>query len=191
MNRLKKKYQQEVVDQLVKEFELSTKFAAPKITKIVINTGVSDPPDPRERARALENIKQQLAVITGQQPVVTRARKAISNFALKQGDPLGLKVTLRGDRMWQFLDKLISIALPRVKDFRGVSRKAFDGRGNYSLGLEEQIIFPEIDYDEIESVRGLQVNIVTNTNNQEQAFRMLELLGMPFAHKQDNQTTQK
>lgn len=184
MNRLKETYQQKIVDQLVEEFNLSNKFAAPSISKIVINTGVSDPADPRERGRVLENIKKQIAVITGQQPVITRARKAVSNFALRKGDPLGLKVTLRGKKMWQFLDKLISVALPRVKDFRGVSATAFDGQGNYSLGFEEQIIFPEIDYDEIESIRGLQVNIVTTAQDDLQAKRLLELLGMPFAKEE-------
>ncbi len=185
MNRLKEKYQQEVVDQLAKEFDLPSKHAAPAISKIVINTGVAEPVDVRERTRALENIKEQIAVITGQQPIITRAHKAISNFAVREGDPLGVKVTLRGKKMWQFLDKMISVALPRVKDFRGVSAEAFDGHGNYSLGFEEQIVFPEIDYDEIESVRGLQVNIVTTTDDDKQAKRFLELLGMPFEKEEE------
>lgn len=180
MNRLREKHQQQIVEQLVKEFNLPNKFAAPTVRKIVVNMGVSDPQEPRQREQALENIAQQFEQITGQKPQITRARKSIANFGVRQGDPLGLMVTLRGERMWQFLDKLISIVLPRVKDFRGVSRQAFDGHGNYSLGLEEQIVFPEISYDEIENVRGLQINIVTSAENDNQAFKLLELLGMPF-----------
>lgn len=185
MNRLSKKYQQEIVSQLQKEFSLPSAMAAPKIKKIVVNTGISEPDDTRERMKVIENVSQQLATVTGQRPKITRAKKAISNFGLRVGDPLGVTLTLRGKKMWQFLDKLISIALPRVKDFRGVSRDAFDGHGNYSLGLEEQIIFPEIDYDEIDSVRGLQVNIVTSTDQDQQAFKLLQLLGMPFAKEEE------
>jgi large subunit ribosomal protein L5 len=180
MNRLKEKYQSEVVPALVKEFGWASSFQAPKIRKVVINMGVSDPDDPRARKQALENITQQFKIITGQQPQVTKAKKAISGFKLRAGDPLGIMVTLRGENMWLFLDKLLTIVLPRVKDFRGVSRTAFDGHGNYSLGLEEQIIFPEIDYDKIERIRGLQVVIVTNSEDKA-TFRMLELLGMPFS----------
>lgn len=180
MNRLKKKYQQEVLPALKKEMNAASDFAVPKVRKISINVGVSEPVDPRERRKALENIADQIKTITGQRPVITLARKAVANFSLRQGDPLGVKVTLRGERMWQFLDKLISVALPRVKDFRGVSPTAFDGQGNYSLGLEEQIVFVEVDYDKIESIRGLQVNIITSTKKDEEAFRLLELLGMPF-----------
>ena len=180
MNRLKKRYQEEIVPQLIKELGVKSSFQVPKLQKVVINIGVSDPPDPRARKQALENIKAQLALITGQQPQMTVAKKAISNFKLRAGDPMGAMVTLRGERMWEFTDKLMSIVLPRVKDFRGVSKTAFDGHGNYSLGIEEQIIFPEIEYDKIEKIRGLQVNFVTNSNDQD-ARRMLELLGMPFA----------
>jgi len=180
MNRLKKKYQQEVVSALQKELKVKSVFAVPRVTKVTLNIGVSQPVDARERRKVLENVAKQLETITGQKAVVTKAKKAISNFTLRQGDPLGAKVTLRGERMWQFLDKLISIALPRVKDFNGVSRTAFDGQGNYSLGIEEQIVFVELDYDKIDSVRSLQVNIVTNTNNDQQALRLLEMLGMPF-----------
>jgi large subunit ribosomal protein L5 len=184
MNRLKQKYQQEIQKKLVTELKLANQMAAPKIKKIVVNMGISDPVDTRERMKAIDNISQQLAIITGQKPVITRARKAISEFSLQKGDPLGLKVTLRGERMWEFLDKLISIVLPRVKDFRGVSRIAFDGRGNYSLGLEEQIVFPEINYDEIEGIRSLQVTFITSTENNEHAFKLLELLGIPFAKEE-------
>jgi large subunit ribosomal protein L5 len=179
MNRLQKEYQQKVRDQLMKEFELDSPMALPKIQKVILNTGITDVQG-NAKNEALENMKKQFATITGQTAQITKAKKAISNFNLRQGEPIGVMVTLRGDRMWQFLDKLISIALPRVKDFRGVSKKAFDGNGNFSLGLEEQIIFPEIDYDEIESVRSLQVNIVTSADNDKIARRLLELLGMPF-----------
>jgi large subunit ribosomal protein L5 len=180
MNRLKQKYQQELQDKLMAQLKLSNKMAVPTVKKIVLNTGISKPEDVRERKKAIDNVSQQFAIITGQKPQMTVAKKAISEFSLQQGEPLGIKVTLRGERMWQFLDKLISIVLPRVKDFRGVSRTAFDGQGNYSLGLEEQIVFPEINYDEIESVRGLQINIITSTKEDEQAYQLLELLGMPF-----------
>ncbi|MBQ6435967.1 50S ribosomal protein L5 [bacterium] len=179
MNRLKQKYNEEIVPALKKELKVKSSFQVPRLRKIVINMGVSDPADPRARKQALENIKEQIALISGQHPQVTVAKKAISNFKLREGDPMGVMVTLRGERMWQFLDKLIAIVLPRVKDFRGVSRTAFDGHGNYSLGIEEQIIFPQIEYDKIERIRGLQVNLVTNSNDKD-ALRMLELLGMPF-----------
>ncbi len=185
MNRLKKQYRQEVVEKLLDEFDLNSSFAAPKFEKIVLNMGVSDPENISKREEVLEKIADQFAVITGQQAQITRAHKAVSNFDLRAGDPIGVKVTLRGDRMWQFLDKLISIALPRVKDFRGTSRDAFDGHGNYSLGLEEQIVFPEINYDQIDQVRGFQVNIVTSTEHDEQARRMLELLGFPFEKEEE------
>lgn len=180
MNRLKQRYQQEIIASLKKELQLKNVFAVPKLRKVVVNMGVSDPADPRERKRALENIKAQIALITGQLPQVTTAKKAISNFKLRQGDPLGVMVTLRGERMWQFVDKLLTIVLPRVKDFRGVSRVAFDGHGNYSLGISEQIIFPEIKYDEIERVRSLQVNFITNSSDKH-AYALLAKLGMPFS----------
>lgn len=179
MNRLQEKYQKEVRDQLKKEFELANPMALPKIEKVVLNTGITDV-EGGAKDEALENMKKQFGTITGQTAQITKAKKAISNFSLRQGEPIGVMVTLRGDHMWQFLDKLISIALPRVKDFRGVSKKAFDGNGNFSLGLEEQIIFPEIEYDEIERIRSLQVNIVTSSNSDKIARRLLELLGMPF-----------
>ena len=181
MNRLKEKYQQKIVEQLKKEFNLTNTFSVPTIKKVVVSMGVSSPAEPRDRKKVLENISDQFMLITGQKPVITTARKAIANFTLRVGDPMGLTVTLRGKRMWQFLDKLIAIVLPRVKDFRGVSKTAFDGHGNYSLGLEEQIVFPEINYDKIERIRGLQVNIITSTNDNQQSFKLLELLGMPSA----------
>jgi large subunit ribosomal protein L5 len=180
MNRLKERYNSEVLPSLIKKFGLNSSFEAPHLKKVVINMGVSDPDDPRARKQALENIKEQFRVITGQEPQITLAKKAIAGFKLREGDPLGVMVTLRGENMWAFMDKLLNIVLPRVKDFRGVSRTAFDGRGNYSLGLDEQIVFPEVVYDRIEKIRGLQIVMVTNSNN-EHAFAMLELLGMPFS----------
>lgn len=180
MNRLQQTYQQEVAPKLQEEFKLSNVFAIPKITKIVVNMGVAQPQEPRQRKQAIENIVKQFEVIAGQHPQITYAKKSIANFKLREGDPLGVMVTLRGQYMWEFLDKLLSIVLPRVKDFRGVSKVAFDGQGNYNLGIEEQIVFPEIEYDKIERVRGLQITIVTSTKNDQHTFRMLELLGMPF-----------
>lgn len=179
-NRLKEKYTQTVLPELLKEYKLSTPFAAPKIEKVVINMGVTRPTEPRERKQAIDNIVEQFKVITGLKPQVALARKSIAGFKLRAGDPVGVMVTLRGQHMWEFLDKVISITLPRVKDFRGVSRVAFDPKGNYNLGLSEQIVFPEINYDAIESVRGLQITVVTRNGEGGKSFRMLELLGMPF-----------
>lgn len=184
-NRLKEQFEKEVVPALMKEFKIDNVFAAPRIKKIVVNMGVTTPVDPRERTRAIENIISQFEVITGQKPQMTKARKSIAGFKLREGDPTGVMVTLRGNYMWEFLDKVISITLPRVKDFKGVSRTAFDGQGNYNLGISEQIVFPEINYDDIESVRGLQITIVTSTVENEKSLRILELLGMPF-EKEDN-----
>jgi large subunit ribosomal protein L5 len=181
MNRLKQKYQQEVAPVLQKEFAHSNSFSVPKIQKIVVNMGITDA---QGREAVVNNVVEQFKVITGMKPNITRARKAIAGFKSRVGDPLGVMVTLRGEYMWEFLDKLISLALPRVKDFQGVSRTAFDQNGNYNLGIEEQIVFPEINYDQIHSVRGLQVTVVTNTKKAEETFRLLELLGMPFAKKQ-------
>ncbi|NCN51107.1 MAG: 50S ribosomal protein L5 [Candidatus Pacebacteria bacterium] len=180
MSDLKTTYQQELVPQLEKEFGIDNVFAVPHLQKVVLNIGVTNPVDPRARKPILENIVTQFETITGQKPQITLAKKSIAGFKLREGDPMGVMVTLRGQRMWDFVTKLISIALPRVKDFRGVSRVAFDGQGNYSLGIEEQIIFPEINYDSIENVRSLQINFVTTAETDEQAFRLLELLGMPF-----------
>jgi len=180
MNRLQEKYSQKIAPQLQKELKMSSPMAVPKANKIVVNMGVTQPSEPRARWQIMDNIIDQFKIITGQKPNVTLARKAIAGFSLREGDPVGAMVTLRGQQMWEFLDKLISITLPRVKDFQGVSRKAFDGHGNYNLGLEEQIVFPEINYDLINQVRGLQVTIVTSSNNDQESFRLLELLGMPF-----------
>lgn len=183
MNRLQKQYQEQVVPQLQKEFGVDNAMAVPKIKKIVVNTGISEP---QHQDKALENVSEQLAAITGQKPKVTSARQSIAGFKIRTGDPLGLMVTLRGKRMYQFLDKLISIVLPRVKDFQGVSLTAFDQSGNYSLGIREQIVFPEIDYDKIDKVRGLQISIVINGDSTQQNLHMLKLLGMPFAKEDDN-----
>lgn len=184
MNRLRKQYQQEIVKKLQTELKEESVFAVPRINKVVVNMGVNEPKEARARGQQMEQIAEQFKIITGQKPQITTARKDIAGFGLRKGDPVGLMVTLRGERMWEFLDKLISIALPRMKDFQGVSRTAFDGHGNYSLGLEEQLVFPEIDYDKIDQVRGLQVTISTSATENEPAFRLLELLGMPFAKEE-------
>lgn len=181
MNRLQQKYNDEVRPALQKKLGVKSVMAVPRVTKIVINTGITKPQDPRARKDVIENVLAQFKLISGQQPQMTRARQAISNFKLRKGDPMGVMVTLRGQYMWEFLDKLISIALPRVKDFQGVSRTAFDGRGNYSMGIEEQIIFPEIEYDKIDSIRSLQVIITTTAQDNDSARELLDMLGMPFA----------
>lgn len=180
MNRMKQKYQQEVAPKLMQEFKHANAMAAARILKVGVNMGVAKPVEPKEREQVVANVVKQFEAITGQHPQITRARKAVAEFKLREGDPMGVMVTLRGEKMWEFLDKLVSITLPRVKDFRGINKKAFDGQGNYSLGLEEQIVFPEIEYDQIESVRGLQINIITSTKQDPESFRMLELLGFPF-----------
>lgn len=185
MNRLKQKYQQELVPTLQKELKHKNVFSVVKVEKVAISMGVKDPSDPKARAKVVANIAEQFAVISGQKSKITTARKSIANFKLREGEPLGVTVTLRGEHMWEFLDKLISIALPRVKDFRGISRTAFDGQGNYSLALDEQTVFPEVEYDKIESIRGLQINIVTSTKNDKESFRMLELMGFPFEKEED------
>lgn len=177
MNRLKQQYLEQVAPALKQEFGLENVFQIPKIEKIVLNMGVTDA---QGRDAVLKNVVEQFRTITGRQPVITKAKKSISGFKLRQGESLGVKVTLRGEAMWQFLDKLISIALPRVKDFQGVPVTAFDPVGNYSLGIEEQIVFPEIEYDSIESVRGFQIVIVTSNKDTAQSKRLLTLLGMPF-----------
>lgn len=177
----KQYYHSAVLPELLSELKLSTPYAVPRITKVVINMGVTDPADPRARAQVLTNVAEQLSVIAGQKAMITKAKKSISTFKLRQGDPVGAMVTLRGDAMWSFLERLVVVALPRVKDFRGTSRTAFDSTGNYSLGLEEQIIFPEINYDTIERIRSLQITICTTAGNPQDSFLLLEKLGMPFA----------
>ncbi|MFC4183942.1 50S ribosomal protein L5 [Saccharococcus thermophilus] len=177
MNRLKEKYVKEVVPALMGKFNYKSIMQVPKIEKIVINMGVGDAV---QNPKALDSAVEELTLIAGQRPVVTRAKKSIAGFRLRAGMPIGAKVTLRGERMYEFLDKLISVSLPRVRDFRGVSKKSFDGRGNYTLGIKEQLIFPEIDYDKVNKVRGMDIVIVTTANTDEEARELLTLLGMPF-----------
>ena len=177
MNRLKAKYLNEVKPALFKEFNYESPMQIPAVAKIVINIGVGDALSDSKR---LEMAVSELSLITGQKPVITKAKKSIANFKLREGQQIGCKVTLRGTRMWEFLDKLVSISLPRVRDFRGVSRNAFDGRGNYTLGIKEQLIFPEIDYDKVTKVRGMDIVIVTTANTDKEAYALLEKLGMPF-----------
>lgn len=177
MNRLKEKYTNEIVPALMSKFNYKSVMQAPKIDKIVINMGVGDAV---ANAKALDNAVEELSAVTGQKPVVTRAKKSIAGFRLREGMPIGAKVTLRGERMYEFLDKLVTVSLPRVRDFRGVSKKSFDGRGNYTLGVKEQLIFPEIDYDKVSKVRGMDIVIVTTANTDEEARELLTQLGMPF-----------
>ena len=177
-NRLKDRYDSEVKKALHDKFGYSSVMEIPGLEKIVINIGVGDATQDSKR---LEEAVAELAQITGQKPVVTRAKKSVASFKLREGQAIGCKVTLRGIRMWDFFDKLVSIALPRVRDFRGVSKNAFDGRGNYTLGVKEQLIFPEIDYDKVGKVRGMDVVIVTTAKTDKEAYSLLELLGMPFA----------
>ena len=177
MNRLRQKYQDQIVPLLQKQLKLSNIYQVPRLTKIIVNVGVTDD---QHRNQSIDNVSQQLAAITGQKPALRVAKKSIAGFKLRQGDPVGLSVTLRGERMYAFLDKVISIVLPRVKDFQGLSLTSFDGQGNYNFGLTEQIIFPEIDYDKIDRVRGMQLTLVTQTQNDQHAKELLIQLGMPF-----------
>lgn len=177
MNRLKEKFQKEITPALVGKFNYKSVMQVPKIEKIVVNMGVGDAV---ANSKALDNAVEELTLITGQKPVVTRAKKSIAGFRLREGMPIGAKITLRGERMYEFLDKLVSVSLPRVRDFRGVSKKSFDGRGNYTLGIKEQLIFPEIDYDKVSKVRGMDIVIVTTANTDEEARELLTGFGMPF-----------
>ena len=178
MNRLQEKYQNEVTETLMKKFNYSSAMECPKIVKVVINQGVGGAvADPK----LLDEAAAELTQISGQHPVITKAKKSIANFKLREGQEIGCKVTLRGERMYEFLDKLVNISLPRVRDFRGVSNTAFDGRGNYTLGVKEQIIFPEIQYDKVTKVRGMDIVIVTTAQSNEEAKELLTLIGMPFA----------
>jgi large subunit ribosomal protein L5 len=170
-------YNQEIVPALMKSLNIKNVMEVPRIKKIVVNIGVGEALD---NAKALDAAVADLTQITGQKPIITRAKKSIAAFKLREGRSIGVKVTLQGDRMWSFLDRLINIALPRVRDFRGVSSDAFDGRGNYTMGLREQLVFPEIDYDKIDKLRGLEVSIVTSARTDEEGRQLLELLGMPF-----------
>ena len=177
MMRLEEKYRNEVVPALQKSLGLKNVMQVPRITKVVVNIGLGEALD---NAKALDYAVQDLTTITGQKPIITKARKSVAAFKLREGRAIGVKVTLRGDKMWAFLDRLMNVALPRVRDFRGISPNAFDGRGNYTLGIREQLIFPEIDYDKIDKVRGMEVTIVTTARNDEEGRQLLSLLGMPF-----------
>lgn len=177
-NRLKERYTKEITPSLMEKFHYSSVMQAPKVAKIVLNMGVSDAVS---NAKNLDNAVDELRLIAGQQPLITKAKKSIATFRLREGMSIGAKVTLRGDRMYDFLDKLINVSLPRVRDFRGVSKNSFDGRGNYTLGIKEQLIFPEIDYDKVDRVRGLDVVIVTTAKTDEEARELLTQIGMPFS----------
>ncbi len=177
MNILKERYQKEVAPALFKELNYTNVMQVPRITKVVVNIGLGEALD---NPKALEAASGDLAKITGQKPVITKAKTSIAAFKLREGRAIGAMVTLRGEKMWAFLDRLMNIVLPRVRDFRGVSAEAFDGRGNYTLGLREQIIFPEIDYDKVDKVRGMEITVVTTARSDDQAAKLLQLLGMPF-----------
>lgn len=179
MARLKDSYLQNVVPAMMKKFEYKSVMQAPKIEKVVINMGLGEAV---QNPKVLDSAVEDLQLITGQKPVITRAKKSIAGFKIRENMPIGVKVTLRGERMYHFLDKLFNVALPRVRDFRGVSSKAFDGRGNYTLGLREQLIFPEIEYDKVDKVRGMDIVIVTTSNTDEEARALLTEMGMPFRH---------
>jgi len=175
--RLRERYQKEVAPQIAKEFGIRNPMAIPRIEKVVVNMGMGEA---IANAKILDTAADELRAITGQKPVVTKAKKSIASFKLRQGMPIGVVVTLRGDRMYEFLDRLMSVALPRVRDFRGVSPKAFDGRGNYTIGIREQLIFPEIDFNKVDKLRGMNISIVTTARNDEQARALLKSMGMPF-----------
>ena len=178
MSRLKETYLNEIKDAMQKKFEYKNVMQIPKLDKIVINMGVGEA---KENAKVLETAVKDLETITGQKAVVTRAKNSVANFKLREGQPIGCKVTLRGEMMYEFLDRLVNLALPRVRDFRGVNPNAFDGRGNYALGIKEQIIFPEIEYDKVDKVRGMDIIFVTTANTDEEARELLTLFNMPFA----------
>ena len=176
--RLKERYKKEIAPELMRQFSYANAMQVPRVQKITVNIGLGEA---KENARAVETATADIATITGQKPVVTKAKKAIANFKIRQNMPVGVAVTLRGDRMWEFLDRLLNAALPRIRDFHGVQVKAFDGRGNFSLGVREQLIFPEIDYDKVDRIRGMQINIVTTARTDEEGRRLLEMMGMPFS----------
>jgi large subunit ribosomal protein L5 len=177
MSRLKERYEKDVAPTLRKEFGYANVMAVPKITKIVVNMGLGEA---TQNAKIVDTGADEIARITGQKPVVTRAKKSIAQFKVRKGMPIGTMVTLRGERMWQFLDRLIAVALPRVRDFRGVSPRGFDGRGNYTLGLKDQLLFPEIDYMKVDKARGMNISVVTTARTDEESRKLLQLLGMPF-----------
>ena len=178
MARLKVKYNEEIAPALLKKFGYKSVMQIPKLDKVIVNVGCGEAKD---NAKIIDNVIRDVATITGQKPVATKARKSVANFKLREGQVVGVKVTLRGDRMWEFLDRLFNVALPRVRDFRGINPNSFDGRGNYALGLKEQLIFPEIEYDKIDKIRGLDVVICTTAHTDEEAKELLSLIGAPFA----------
>lgn len=178
MARLKEKYNQEVSKALMEKFGYKNVMQLPKLEKIVLNMGLGEA---IANSKAMDNAVEDMTIIVGQKPVVTRAKKSIAGFKLREGMPIGVKVTLRGERMYEFLDRLISIALPRMRDFRGINPKSFDGRGNYTMGIKEQLIFPEIEYDKVDKIRGMDITVVTSAPTDEEAFELLKQLGMPFS----------
>lgn len=177
MNALKQMFNEEIVPSMMEKFNYKSVMEVPKIEKIIINMGVGDAV---QNSKVLDSAVEEVSLIAGQKPVVTRAKKSIAGFRLREGMPVGVKVTLRGDRMYDFLQKLIHVALPRVRDFRGISNKSFDGRGNYTLGIKEQLIFPEIEYDKVNKIRGMDIAIVTTSETDEEAYELLKQFGMPF-----------
>lgn len=178
MARLKEKYQSEIAKAMMEKFNYQNVMEIPKIEKVVINSGLGDVKD---NSKSINMAVEELSIITGQKPVVTKAKKSVANFKVRQGMAIGMKVTLRGERMYEFIDRLVSIALPRVRDFKGVNGDSFDGRGNYTMGVREQLIFPEINYDKIENVRGMDITFVTSAKTDEEAHELLRLFGMPFS----------
>jgi large subunit ribosomal protein L5 len=178
MPRIKDQYREQVVPTLTRELGYRNVMQVPRLEKIVVNIGMGEA---LQNAKSLDAAVQDIMIITGQRPIITRARKSIASFKLREGNPIGVKVTLRGDRMWDFFDRLCNAALPRQRDFRGISPDSFDGRGNYSLGLREQLVFPEIDYDKIDKIRGMEITIVTSAQTDEEGYQLLRHLGMPFS----------
>jgi Ribosomal protein L5 len=176
--RLKEKYNEEVTKALMEKFAYKNVMQLPKVEKIVLNMGLGEA---ITNSKSLENAVEDMTIIAGQKPIVTRAKKSIAGFKLREGMPIGVKVTLRGERMYEFLDRLVSIALPRVRDFRGINPKSFDGRGNYTMGVKEQLIFPEIEYDKVDKIRGMDITVVTSASTDEEALELLKQLGMPFS----------
>ncbi len=176
--RLKSRYQEEIISKLREEFSIENIMAVPKLVKVSLNMGLGEA---IQNGKLLDDAVEELAVVAGQRPTVTRAKKSIANFKLREGMPIGCRVTLRGDRMWDFLDRLISVALPRVRDFRGTPKKSFDGRGNYTFGIQDHLIFPEVDYNKVDRAKGMNVTIVTTAGNDERAMYLLRELGMPFS----------
>ena len=179
--RLKERYKTEIAPEMMREFAYGNVMQVPRVQKITLNIGLGEA---RDNARAVESATSDVSIISGQKPVVTRAKKAIANFKIRENMPIGVAVTLRGDRMYEFLDRLLNATLPRIRDFHGVPTKAFDGRGNFSLGVREQLIFPEIDYDKVDKIRGMQINIITTAKNDSEGKRLLEMMGMPFSKEQ-------